>query len=67
MTPATFETWLKPSRLVERDEGQIIVAVASSSAKDWLENRLHTTIERTVQNLIGEVTISYIIAETETA
>jgi hypothetical protein len=52
MTRGTFETWLKDTRLVTREGSKFVVAVSSGFAKDWLENRLRTTIQRTVMNFI---------------
>lgn len=52
MTRGTFETWLKDTRLVTREDSKFVVVVSSGFAKDWLENRLLTTIQRTVMNFI---------------
>jgi hypothetical protein len=52
MPRATFQTLLKDTRLVTREGSKFVVAVSSGFAKDWLENRLLTTIQRTVRNLI---------------
>ncbi len=35
-----------------REGSKFVVAVSSGFAKDWLENRLRTTIQRTVMNFI---------------
>jgi len=57
MTRATFDTWLKDARFLAYDNKDAIyfVCVPSAYAKDWLENRLNSTIQRTLQNMIGEV------------
>lgn len=52
MTRSTFETWIKDTRLIAREGLKFTVAVSSEFAKDWLENRLRTTIQRTVMNFI---------------
>jgi hypothetical protein len=52
MTRGTFETWVKDTRLIAREGLKFTVAVSSEFAKDWLENRLRTTIQRTVMNFI---------------
>jgi chromosomal replication initiation ATPase DnaA len=48
MTRATFDTWLRGSRVVAAEEGRLTVAVRYTYAVDWLENRLMPVIERTV-------------------
>ena len=51
MTQATFETWLRDSKLVTYEDGTFVVAVKNGYAKDWLENRLLATIKRTLTRL----------------
>jgi chromosomal replication initiator protein len=53
MTQATFDTWLRDSRLVKFDDGVFVIGVKSGYAKDWLENRLLSTIKRTLARLAG--------------
>lgn len=53
MTRATFDTWLKDTRIVSQTHNKLVVGTKNSYAKDWLENRLVTTITRTVSNLLG--------------
>ncbi len=52
MTRATFETWVKETQIVSRENGQIVVGTKNPYAKDWLENRLLSTIQRTVTDII---------------
>ena len=62
MTRATFDTWVKDTRVVSKDNGKLIVGTKSAFAKDWLENRLSTTINRTVSNVLGHaVDIKYVV------
>ena len=44
MTKATFDTWVRPTHAIRMDDGAMLVGVHSPYAKEWLENRLHTTI-----------------------
>ncbi len=48
MTKATFNTWLKDARLLANEENEYVIGVRNDYAKDWLENRLHDTILRTL-------------------
>lgn len=58
MTKATFNTWLKGARLgrVDTDGGKLrfVIYVRNDYAVDWLENRLHDSILRTLTAIIGE-------------
>jgi chromosomal replication initiator protein len=53
MTQATFDSWVKDTHLITANNGTWQIGVKSEFAKDWLENRLLTTIQRTVANLVG--------------
>jgi chromosomal replication initiator protein len=48
MTRATFNTWLKGAQLLSCNDNRYVVGVRNAYAKDWLENRLHDTILRTL-------------------
>ena len=48
MTRATFNTWLKGARLLTCDDNVYVIGVRNDYAKDWLDNRLHDTIVRTL-------------------
>ncbi len=62
MTKATFDTWVRPTRALTYENGAMTVGVHSSYAKEWLENRLDTTIRRTVAGILGESTeVRYVI------
>ena len=52
MTRATFNTWLKDARLLGQESDEYIVGVRNDYAKDWLENRLHDTILRTLSAIV---------------
>jgi len=61
MTQATFDTWVRETYLVSRNGSSLTVGTKSVFAKDWLENRLYTTINRTVTNILGQpVEISFV-------
>ncbi len=48
MTKATFNTWLKETHLLSHADNSYVIGVRNDYAKDWLENRLHDTILRTL-------------------
>jgi chromosomal replication initiator protein len=62
MTRATFDTWLKDTRIVSQNKEGLIIGTKNAFAKDWLENRLFNTISRTVANIVGHsVDIQFVV------
>jgi len=53
MTQATFDTWLRDTKLLRQEGNTFVVGVKTGYAKDWLENRLLSTIKRTLARLTG--------------
>ena len=63
MTKATFDTWLRPARLLawesaesdasENGSTRVVLGVPNGYVKDWLENRLLTPIQRTLRGIAG--------------
>jgi hypothetical protein len=55
MTKAAFDTWVRPTRALGWDsdtDATLVVGVHSQYAREWIENRLHTTIARTVRGIV---------------
>jgi len=62
MTRATFDTWLKDTRIVSQNNSHLVVGTKNAYAKDWLENRLFTTINRTVADILGySIDIDFVV------
>jgi hypothetical protein len=62
MTRGTFNTWLKPARLLGREGNTFTVGVENEYIKDWLSNRLIGTIQRTVSSIVGEeVEVKFVV------
>jgi chromosomal replication initiator protein len=53
MTKATFDTWVKNTQAVSYEDGTFVIGVHNAFTKDWLENRLLTTIKRTLVGIVG--------------
>jgi hypothetical protein len=67
MTKATFDTWVKNTWAISQKEGTFIVGVHDASTRDWLENRLLTTVERTLVGIIGHpVDVKFAVLEEST-
>jgi chromosomal replication initiator protein len=53
MTKATFDTWIKQTRVLAYEDGTFIISVQNGYAKDWLENRLLGSIKRTLTGILN--------------
>lgn len=52
MTKATYNTWLRDTTALETDDGLVVLA-RNEYGVDWLTNRLHSPIQRIVDQLAG--------------
>lgn len=62
MTKATFDTWVRGSRALGWDDatGDLVIAVHSPYAKEWIEARLRATVARTVSGIAErEIAVRY--------
>src|ERR1700751_2313376 len=48
-----FEMWLKPMRLIDLTPSEIVLAVQTTFARDWVENRLKNDITTVLHELLG--------------
>jgi chromosomal replication initiator protein len=53
MPRATFDTWVRDSRLLTYEDGALVVGVQNAYARDWLEDRLQGMVQRVLAGLIG--------------
>jgi chromosomal replication initiator protein len=53
MTRATFDTWLRGSRVISCEGDHLTVYVRHAYAVDWLQNRLRPVIQRTLRRHAG--------------
>lgn len=61
LTKATYDQWLRPTRVKELSNGVLTVTVPPL-AKEWLEVRLCETISRTVTGIYGQpLEIRYVV------
>jgi chromosomal replication initiator protein len=57
-----FEMWLKPMRLVELTPDEIVLAVNTTFARDWVENRLKNDITSVLRDILGaEIALRVIV------
>lgn len=67
MTKATFDTWVKDTRAISHEGGTFVIGVHDALARDWLENRLLATVERTLVGITGHpVEVEFALLEEST-
>lgn len=59
-----FEMWIKPIRPLAMSDVEIVLAVQSAFARDWVENRLKGDISDVLTELLGEtIALRFVVAE----
>jgi chromosomal replication initiator protein len=62
LTKPTFDTWVKNTYVISWEDGTFLIGTRNGYAKDWLENRLLTTIKRTLSGILGRtVEIKFVV------
>jgi chromosomal replication initiator protein len=51
ISPANFATWFKDTKIVQQKDGEALISVANSFAKEWLENKYGKTILKILHSL----------------
>ncbi len=62
MPRAAFETWVKDAQLVSYDADGFTIGVFNAYARDWLENRLSSTLSRLLTGIMNSpVDVNFIV------
>ena len=68
MPRATFDTWVRDVDLLAYEDGAFILGVQNAYARDWLENRLLSTVKRVLAGVMGRtVEVRFTVWQGETA
>jgi len=64
VSKANFSTWFKNTSIIKEDEGVVYIGVPSEFVRDWLLNKFHKTILRSLRS-VAESTraIEYVIVK----
>lgn len=66
ISPANFATWFKNTGIINLKDGEVLISVPNSFAKEWLEQKYNKNIFKIVRSLSEEVKdIKYIIGKQE--
>jgi chromosomal replication initiator protein len=59
---ANFITWFKNTNILSKEKGVVVVTVPNGFTKEWLENKYHKIIFRSLRNIAGDVRhVQYVI------
>lgn len=66
LSRANFSTWFKNTSILKQDDGVVVVGVPNEFVKDWLQNKFHKTILRSLRNLSENIRgVEYTVCKTE--
>jgi chromosomal replication initiator protein len=67
MPRATFDTWVRDTDLLAYEDGSFVLGVQNAYARDWLENRLLSTVKRVLTGIMGRtVEVRFTVWQSET-
>jgi len=62
MPRASFDTWVRDTRPLSYQNGMLTIGVRNAYARDWLENRLASTVSRLLVGIMNaSVAVSFIV------
>ena len=62
MPKASYDTWVRSAELINYKEGLFTVGVPNAYARDWLEDRLSSTVSRMLSGMMGlEQQVKFIV------
>ncbi len=66
LSRANFSTWFKNTTILRQEDGIVIVGVPNEFVKDWLQNKFHKMILRSLRNLSEHIRgIEYLVYKVE--
>ncbi len=68
MPRASYDTWVRDAELLAYEDGQFIIGVRNAYARDWLQSRLLSTVQRILSGMAGRtVEVRFIVWQDELA
>src|SRR5688572_20810785 len=66
MPRASFDTWVRDTRPVSYENGALTVSVRNAYARDWLESRLASTVNRLLIGILNSnVAVNFVVSQLE--
>jgi chromosomal replication initiator protein len=53
MPRATYDTWVRDAELLTYEDGSFVIGVQNAYARDWLHERLLSTVKRVLSRMVG--------------
>lgn len=64
MPRASFDTWVRDTRPVDYQNGILTVGVRNAYARDWLDSRLATTVNKMlIETLNSKVSVQFVVTQ----
>ena len=64
MPRASFETWVRDTKALSYSDGVLTIAVRNAYARDWLESRIVSTVNRLLVGILNEnVHVDFVVAQ----
>ena len=68
MSRAAFDTWVRSAELLSYDNGLFTIGVQNAFARDWLDDRLSTTLCRMLSGMVDRaVTVRIVVSQKESS
>ncbi len=66
MPKASFDTWVRNAQLVSHENNQFTIGVPNAYARDWLEDRLSSTMSKMLSGMMNDrQTVNFIVWHSE--
>jgi chromosomal replication initiator protein len=66
MPRASFDTWVRDTRPIGYENGALTVSVGNAYARDWLESRLASTVNRLLIGILNSnVAVNFVVSQLE--
>ena len=64
MPKASFNTWVRDTRCVRYNDGELVIAASNGYARDWLSSRLSSTVTRLLTGILNQsVSIRFVVQD----
>src|SRR3989338_889165 len=66
VSKANFNTWFKGTRIIRQEDGTVYISVPNAFAKDWLYNKYHKTLLKSLRALSEHTrSLEYVVSKDE--
>jgi chromosomal replication initiator protein len=64
LSKPNFNTWFKDTYIIKQEDNTVFLSVPNTFVQDWLSNKFHNTILKTLRNLSSNIqSLTYIISK----